>query len=68
MKRKGVIQIVRTEQWEHTAYYGKGKNAIQATGYSEQGAEINLLRKIVFGTEKHYPINEYGTEIKPPTV
>jgi hypothetical protein len=64
MKRKGIIQIVQTEQWEYTACYGKGKTAIQATGSSETSAERNLLRKIVFGTEKHYPVNEFGTEIK----
>jgi hypothetical protein len=62
-KRKGIIKIVRTEQWEYTAFYGKGKDSIQAVGSSETSAERNLLRKLVFGTDKHNAINEYGTEI-----
>jgi hypothetical protein len=60
MKRKGTITIVRTEQWEWTAVYGKGKNRIRATGSSETTAELNLLRKMVFGTDKKEPKEEWG--------
>jgi hypothetical protein len=48
MKHTGIIQIVRTEQWEYTAYYGKGKKSKRAVGSSESTAERNLLRKMVF--------------------
>ena len=62
MKLKGKIVIVRTEQWEHTAYYVIGKKTkLSATGYSERDAEVYLLRKLVFGTDKKEPtIDLYG--------
>ena len=59
MKRKGTIRIVRTEQWEWTAVYGKGKNEIRATGSSESQAELHLLRKMVFGTDTKEPKEEW---------
>ena len=37
------IRISRTEQWEYTA----SANGVQGTGGSPEGAELNLLRKIV---------------------
>ena len=54
MKHKGTITIRRTEQWEWTATLGK----ISATGSSETSAELHLLRRIVFGTEKKEPKEE----------
>ena len=45
MKKKKLgrfIWIVRTEQWEYTATCGD----YSATGDSEQGAELQLLREI----------------------
>lgn len=64
MKSRAIVHIVRTEQWEYTASAIINKKPISATGSSEISAERNLLRKIVFGTESHYPINESGKEIK----
>ena len=64
MKLKGVITIVRTEQWEYTAFYGKGKKSLRATGSSEISAERNLLRQIVFGDERHYALDEYDNKIE----
>lgn len=58
MKRKERIKIYRSEQWEYTAYIGKGKKRITATSSSEQGAELRLLRKIVYGTDKVAPTEE----------
>lgn len=55
MKRKDTIMIVRTEQWEWTAYLGRGKRMIKATGSSESNAEQLLLRLLVFGDINHYP-------------
>ena len=52
MKRKGMVSIVRTEQWEWTAVLGR----VSATGSSEATAELHLLRKIVFGNEKKPPV------------
>ncbi|MFA5398666.1 MAG: hypothetical protein WC346_21810 [Methanogenium sp.] len=54
MKRTGKIIIVRTEQWEYTAYYGRGKKMLKATGSSETSAERNLLRLMVFGDVNHW--------------
>jgi hypothetical protein len=47
------VKVVRTEQWEYTAWLKIGRNVYTATGSSGHGAELNLLRRIVFGTEKH---------------
>jgi len=58
MKRKDTVHTFRSEQWEWTAYIGKGKKLIKAVGSSETTAELNLLRKIVFGTDKKEPIEE----------
>ena len=52
MKRKGMVSIVRTEQWEWTAVLGR----VSATGSSEATAELHLLRKLVFGSERKEPI------------
>jgi len=38
---KEKVKLLRTEQWEWTAYY----NGISATGSSEESAELNVLRK-----------------------
>jgi len=61
MKTKAKIIIVRTE---YTASIIINKKPLSATGSSETLAERNLLRKIVFGNESHYPLNEYEKEIK----
>ena len=55
MKRKGHIKIVRTEQWEWTAYYGKGKRMLRAAGSSSEMAELRLLRIMVFDNEFKKP-------------
>ena len=39
------VTFTRTEQWEVTAYSEKYK--MSGKGTSEQGAELDLLRKIV---------------------
>ena len=64
MKTKAKVHIVRTEQWEHTASITINKKHYSAVGSSETSAERNLLRKIVFGNEKHLAINEFGKEIR----
>jgi hypothetical protein len=51
-KNKGIIHIQRTEQWEYTACL----DGMKGTGSSEQGAELRLLRKIVFGDTEHQPL------------
>jgi hypothetical protein len=48
-KNKGIIQIQRTEQWEYTACL----DGVSATSSSKMGAELRLLRKIVFGDVNH---------------
>lgn len=58
MKAKGTVVITRTEQWEYTATIKIGKTRYRATGSSETSAERNLLRKVVFGDEKHQAIIE----------
>jgi len=59
-KLKGRIKIVRTEQWEHTAFY-KG---LQAVGSSETSAELHLLRLILFGNAAHASKDEWDQDIK----
>ena len=54
------ICVYRSEQWEWTAYIGDGKKRIHATGATETTAERNLLRKLVYGTDKIEPIEEHG--------
>jgi hypothetical protein len=47
-KKHGNICFVRTEQWEITAYgYG-----LEGSSSSEEGAELELLRKYVSALEK----------------
>lgn len=51
---KGRIHITRTEQWEWTASY----RGLTATGSTQHSAELNLLRKLVFGSSAHEAIHE----------
>lgn len=52
---KNIMIVVRTEQWEHTAWLKVGRTLYTGTGYSERDAELNVLRQIVFGDKNHKP-------------